>query len=81
MASVGSMTTPDGIQLEDNFINHIYNGFLKTTEFCTALLDSLKNLITGGIQVNQMTGIVGISMTPSNDRDRANSIAISMWPW
>lgn len=63
MSSFGTMTLSDGTQLEDTFANHIYNGFVKTAEFSTSILDSLKSLITDGIKVDQMTGIVGISDT------------------
>lgn len=59
----GSMTMADGTVLEDTVSNHIYNGFVKTIEFSSAIIDGLKDLITQGIKIDQMTGIVGISDT------------------
>ena len=47
--------------VENTFINHIYFGLYKTTEFTTATIDNLKTLVTGGINPDQMMGIVGIS--------------------
>ena len=58
-----SMTLSDGTVLEDTYSNHIYNGFIKTVEFSNAIIEGLKDLITNGIKIDQMTGIVGISDT------------------
>lgn len=59
----GSLTLSDGTVLEDTYSNHIYNGFIKTVEFSNAIIEGLKDLITNGIKIDQMTGIVGISDT------------------
>lgn len=47
--------------LKDTFINRIYYGGQATGEFITQLLESIKMMFTGGVTVDQMTGIVGIS--------------------
>lgn len=47
--------------LENTFFNHIYFGITQTIEFCGSILDSIKTLITNGINTDQMMGIVGIS--------------------
>ena len=47
--------------VENTFANHIYYGFVETAKFSTSIIDSLKSLISGGIQTDQMMGIVGIS--------------------
>ena len=46
---------------KDTFLNRIYYGAIGTGEFITTIFDSIKTLITGGIQTDQMVGIVGIS--------------------
>lgn len=46
---------------KDTFINRIYYGARGTGEFIIAIFDSVKMLITGGLQTDQMVGIVGIS--------------------
>ena len=63
MSFAGNMTLSDGTALEDTFTNHIYNGIVKTGEFCTSIIDGLRSLATEGIKIDQMTGIVGISDT------------------
>ena len=45
----------------DTFFNRIYYGAKGTGEFIVTIFDSIKTLITGGIQADQMVGIVGIS--------------------
>ena len=45
----------------DTFLNRIYYGGKATGEFMLALIDSIKILFTGGFEVDQMVGIVGIS--------------------
>ena len=47
--------------VENTFLNHIYYGFTETAKFGISIIDNLKNLISGGINPNQMMGIVGIS--------------------
>ena len=46
---------------KDTFFNRIYYGAKGTGEFVATIFDSIKTLITGGIQADQMVGIVGIS--------------------
>ena len=46
---------------KDTFFNRIYYGAKGTGEFVATIFDSIKTLITGGIQAGQMVGIVGIS--------------------
>ena len=46
---------------EDTFINRIENGYIQTKEFSISILDNLKQLFTGKVGVEQMTGPVGIS--------------------
>ena len=46
---------------EDTFSNHIYYGFTKTADFSVSIIDNLKTLFAGGLDVNQMMGPVGIS--------------------
>ena len=45
----------------DTFFNRIYYGAKGTGGFIVTIFDSIKTLITGGIQADQMVGIVGIS--------------------
>ena len=46
---------------KDTFFNRIYYGAKGTGEFVATIFDSIKTLITGGIQADQMVGIGGIS--------------------
>lgn len=46
---------------ENTFLNNIYYGLIDTKEFSLSIIDNLKEMFTGNISVNQMTGIVGIS--------------------
>lgn len=46
---------------DDTFINRIENGYIQTKEFSISILDNLKQLFTGKVGVEQMTGPVGIS--------------------
>ncbi len=48
-------------QAEKNLTNNIYYGFWETVEFLSATKDGLIMLLTGNVQLNQMTGPVGIS--------------------
>lgn len=47
--------------VENTFVNHMYFGITQTLDFCVSIIDNLKNLITNGINADQMMGIVGIS--------------------
>lgn len=44
-----------------NFINQISYGFSNTINYSGLVLDSLKQLFTGHIDINQLTGPIGIS--------------------
>ena len=46
---------------DKNFKNNIYYGFWDTTEFCQNILKNLKQLFTGSVGVEQLTGPIGIS--------------------
>ena len=46
---------------EDNFINRCINGGMQTREFLFSIVDSLKQLFTGQVGLDQMMGPVGIS--------------------
>lgn len=46
---------------KDTFLNRIYYGAKGTGEFVTTIFESIKMLFTGGLQTDQMVGIVGIS--------------------
>ena len=46
---------------KDTFINRIYYGGIQTKEFIFSLGISIKQLFTGNVSPDQMTGIVGIS--------------------
>lgn len=46
---------------KDTFFNRIYYGAKGTGEFIATIFDSIKVLFTGGLQTDQMVGIVGIS--------------------
>ena len=46
---------------EDNFKNNTYYAFWKTVHFTEDLANNIKELLTGKISVNQMTGPIGIS--------------------
>ena len=46
---------------EDNFINRCINGGMQTREFIFSIVDSLKQLFTGQVGLDQMMGPVGIS--------------------
>ena len=45
----------------DTIANRIYYGAQNTGKFITSIFDSIKMLFTGGLQTDQMVGIVGIS--------------------
>lgn len=47
--------------VENTFINHVYYGFTETLKFSASIVENLKNLISGGVNPNEMMGIVGIS--------------------
>lgn len=47
--------------IENTFFNHILFGVTQTLEFCGSIIESLKTLITNGLNTDQMMGIVGIS--------------------
>lgn len=46
---------------KDTFLNRIYYGAKGTGEFITTIFESIKMLFAGGLQTDQMVGIVGIS--------------------
>lgn len=46
---------------EDTFINRCINGLISTKNFLFSIVDNLKQLFTGNVGVEQMTGPVGIS--------------------
>lgn len=46
---------------KDTFWNRIYYGAIGTGEFIGTVFESIKMLFSGGLQANQMVGIVGIS--------------------
>lgn len=46
---------------KDTIVNRIYYGAQGTVEFIKAVADSIKTLFSGGLQTDQMVGIVGIS--------------------
>lgn len=50
---------------EDTFINRIKNGIIETGTFSVSIVDNLKQLFTGKVGVDQMTGPVGISQAVS----------------
>ena len=45
----------------DTIANRIYYGAQNTRKFIASIFDSIKMLFTGGLQTDQMVGIVGIS--------------------
>lgn len=47
--------------IENTFLNHVLFGVTQTLEFCGSIIESLKTLITNGLNTDQMMGIVGIS--------------------
>ena len=48
-------------QAPDNLINRMINGAIETREFLFSIVDSLKQLFSGRVGVDQMMGPVGIS--------------------
>ena len=46
---------------DENFSTNVYYAFWRTLYFFGDLLDNVKNLFTGGVSVDQMTGPIGIS--------------------
>ena len=46
---------------ENNLKNNVYYAYWETTSFFNSVLGSLKNLFTGNIQIEQMSGPIGIS--------------------
>lgn len=48
-------------QKEKNLANNLYFGFWETVEFLSSTKDGFVMLVTGNVQLNQMTGPVGIS--------------------
>ena len=45
----------------DNFANRCINGVMQTNEFISQIGENLKQLFTGKVGIDQMTGPVGIS--------------------
>lgn len=58
----------------DTFLNRIYYGAMSTGGFILMLLDGVKTLFTGGVGVDQMVGIVGISEVVATTSGFANYI-------
>lgn len=48
-------------QAEDTLGNHLIYGGMETKDFAFSIIDNLKQLLTGGVGVDQMMGPVGIS--------------------
>ena len=48
-------------QAESKFINYIIYGGIETKEFAFSIIDNIKMIFTGGVNVDQMMGPVGIS--------------------
>ena len=46
---------------KDTFFNRMYYGAIGTGKFIGSIFESIKMLLTGGVQFDQMVGIVGIS--------------------
>jgi len=46
---------------EDTFVNRLAKGQELTSEFVVSVADNVKQLFTGKVGIDQMTGIVGIS--------------------
>lgn len=53
---------------ENSFTNNIYYGFWDTVDFSTSIIENLKMLFTGNINVNQLTGPIGISEAVSKTK-------------
>ena len=45
---------------EDTFLNRCFYGFMETKNFMLSIVDNVKQLFTGNIGVDQMTGPIGI---------------------
>ena len=48
-------------KIENNLWNNIYYGLIDTKDFSLSIVDNLKDLFSGGVSVDHMVGIVGIS--------------------
>lgn len=59
---------------KDTILNRIYYGAQGTGEFILMMIDSVKTIFTGGIETDQMVGIVGISEVVVNTVGIANYI-------
>ena len=46
---------------ENNLINNVYYAYWETVDFMGSLVDNIKMIFTGKVQINQMMGPVGIS--------------------
>ena len=46
---------------ESSFINNLYYGFWDTVDFAGSIVENIKELFTGNVGVDQLTGPVGIS--------------------
>ena len=51
---------------DDTFVNRCINGGMQTKEFFLSMFDSLKQLFTGNVGIDQMMGPVGISEAVAN---------------
>lgn len=56
-----AVTIVNLVPSEDTFINRLAKGQELTSEFVVSVADNVKQLFTGKVGVDQMTGIVGIS--------------------
>lgn len=56
-----AVTIVNLVPAEDTFINRLSKGQELTSEFVVSVADNVKQLFTGKVGVDQMTGIVGIS--------------------
>lgn len=61
---------------ERNFANNIYYGLCDTAEFSVSILDNIKQLFTGNIGVEQLSGPVGISEVVVKTEDISQFIYI-----
>lgn len=64
---------------EDTFTNRCINGVISTKYFLFSIIDSLKELVTGNVGVDQMVGPVGISEVVSKTngiREFVNILAL-----
>lgn len=61
---------------EKNFINNLYYGFWDTVDFSLSIIDNLKMMFTGKVNVDQLVGPVGISGIVAQTKGIENFIYI-----